>query len=229
MYHGGESVSVAVGTFTFYAIWIVNKYELTYHANGGSGAPEKETRNYNSTSPLSSTIPTREGYEFLGWNTNKDASTALYSPNQSFTMPASNTILYAIWKIKSYQLTYNANGGSGAPEKETREYNSSLPLSEVNPVKEGSTFLGWDTNAMAYTPSYQSGQMFTMPASDVILYAIYSSIGYTLTYDTNGGEGGPSTEIHSYNDIFNLSQTIPTKLGNDFKGWLYNGITYQAG
>ena len=144
-------------------------------------------------------------------------------------MPASNTILYAIWKIKSYQLTYNANGGSGAPEKETREYNSSLPLSEVNPVKEGSTFLGWDTNAMAYTPSYQSGQMFTMPASDVILYALYSSIGYTLTYDTNGGEGGPSTEIHSYNDIFNLSQTIPTKLGNDFKGWLYNGITYQAG
>ncbi len=229
MYHGGETVSVAVGTFTFYAIWIVNKYDLIYDANGGSNPPAKESREYNSKKPLSNTSPTRQGYDFLGWNTNKGATSVQYSPSETFTMPASSVTLYAVWKIKSYQLTYDANGGSGAPSQESREYNSTAPLSKTSPVKEGSTFLGWDINQSALSPTYQSGADFTMPANDVVLYAIYSSIGYNLIYDVNGGEGGPSNEVHAYNDVFDLSEIVPTKTGNDFKGWLYDGITYQAG
>lgn len=73
-------------------------YTLSYNANGGSGAPSSQYGNGNIT--LSSTVPTRNGYKFLGWSTNSSASTATYQPGSSFTL-SYNTTLYAVWQNES--------------------------------------------------------------------------------------------------------------------------------
>lgn len=72
-------------------------YTVSYNANGGSGAPSAQTKTYGKALTLSSTVPTRSGYSFLGWATSAGATTAAYQPGASYTADA-NTTLYAVWK-----------------------------------------------------------------------------------------------------------------------------------
>lgn len=72
-------------------------YTLSYNANGGSGAPSSQRVKANTGFYLSSTKPTRSGYTFLGWSTNKNATSASYSAGAGVRI-SSNIILYAVWK-----------------------------------------------------------------------------------------------------------------------------------
>ncbi|MBR6335414.1 MAG: InlB B-repeat-containing protein, partial [Clostridia bacterium] len=93
--------------------WAENSYVLSYDANGGSGAPPMQTG--LKTYTISKTRPTREGYKFLGWTKNPGSASEIYFAGEKITV-TDNTTLYAIWEkaAKSYTLSYNANGGSGA-------------------------------------------------------------------------------------------------------------------
>jgi uncharacterized repeat protein (TIGR02543 family) len=84
---------------TFYAVWQQNTattYTITYNANGGSGAPASQTKTHDLPLTLSSTIPTRPGYDFLGWSISNTATAPTYLAGGSFTANA-NTTLYAVW------------------------------------------------------------------------------------------------------------------------------------
>lgn len=72
-------------------------YTLSYNANGGAGAPSSQRAKANTCFYLSSTKPTRSGYTFLGWSTNKNASSASYAPGKGVRI-SSNVTLYAVWK-----------------------------------------------------------------------------------------------------------------------------------
>ncbi len=72
-------------------------WNLTYDANGGSGAPPSLNTTHGTTLYLSSTIPTRSGYTFLGWSTSSTATNAIYSAGSSYTIN-SNITLYAVWQ-----------------------------------------------------------------------------------------------------------------------------------
>lgn len=53
-------------------------YQVTYNANGGTGTPGEQTKIYGTNLTLSSTVPTRQNYIFLGWSTSSSATTATY-------------------------------------------------------------------------------------------------------------------------------------------------------
>lgn len=75
-------------------------YSLTYDANGGSGAPDADSKtDTNSTKgfTVSSAKPTRESYDFLGWADNATATTANYQPGDPISLTGNKTI-YAVWK-----------------------------------------------------------------------------------------------------------------------------------
>lgn len=84
-------------------------FTLNYDANGGNGAPASQT--YKATSQyeksytftISSQTPTREGYNFLGWNTDKNAATASKQPGNTIVVNNNNnpTTLYAVWEEKA--------------------------------------------------------------------------------------------------------------------------------
>lgn len=71
-------------------------YVIDYNANGGSGAPTAHTKNAGETVNLSTTVPTRDGFEFLGWATSADATEAEYAAGASYSTDADLT-LYAVW------------------------------------------------------------------------------------------------------------------------------------
>ena len=150
-------------------------YTVSYNANGGSGAPSAQTKWKDQALTLSSTKPTRTGYTFAGWATSSSGSVA-YNAGCSYTSNASVT-LYAKWTANTYTVSYNANGGSGAPSSQTKTYGVTLTLSSTKPTRTNYTFVGWGTSAGATTASYQAGGSYTSNAS-ITLYAIWS-LAYT--------------------------------------------------
>ena len=114
---------------TFYAVWryVPKPYTVSYDANGGSNAPGTQTKTENVALTLASTIPAREGYTFRGWATTPTATTADYQPGESYTANATVT-LYAVWEKESYTVSYDANGGTGAPSSQVKKYGETLKL-----------------------------------------------------------------------------------------------------
>ena len=74
---------------------------LGYDANNGTNAPDGSSAEIvagsSATFTISDRVPTRTGYNFLGWATDKDATSAEYISGGSITI-SSNTTLYAVWK-----------------------------------------------------------------------------------------------------------------------------------
>ncbi len=75
----------------------------------------------------------------------------------------------------SYTLTYDANGGSGAPQQQKYKENDSVSVSTAIPYKEGAVFLGWANSPTATTAAYVGGDVFTMSGRDTVLYAVWAS------------------------------------------------------
>lgn len=152
-------------------------YTIRYYANGGSGAPSAQTKTAGNAIALSSTIPKRTGYSFLGWATTSSGVPS-YQPGQ-FYYNDSNLTLYAIWEANTYTVVYNANGGSGAPASQTKTYGVSLTLSSTVPTRSGYQFRGWGTSSTSSAVAYSPGDRYTSN-SDLTLYAIWTSISDNL-------------------------------------------------
>ena len=94
-------------------------YTVKYNANGGSKAPSSQTKAYNQNLTLRTSVPVRDGYDFLGWASNKNATASEYDPGASYTANKDIT-LYAVWK-RSTKLR-----GISLPESGTVKYGQTL-------------------------------------------------------------------------------------------------------
>lgn len=144
-------------------------YTVSYNANGGSGAPSAQTKWKDQALTLSSTVPSRTGHTFKGWATSASGSVA-YSAGGSYTANA-NVTLYAVWQAYTYTVSYNANGGSGAPSSQTKTYGATLKLSTTIPTRTNYSFLGWATSASG-SVAYAAGANYTANAN-ITLYAVW--------------------------------------------------------
>ena len=105
-YAGGATYTLPnSGTDTLYAQWapeVANRnatvVTLTYDPQGGTGQPGNQTGNAASNVTVSSTVPTRAGYTFTGWDTVANGSGTDYAGGATYTLPNSGTAtLYAQW------------------------------------------------------------------------------------------------------------------------------------
>lgn len=175
----GNSATKAISLSVTVPAW--TSYTVKYNANGGSGAPSSQTKWKDQALTLSSTKPTRTGYSFQGWATSASGSVA-YAAGASYTANSAVT-LYAIWKANTYTVSYNANGGSGAPGNQTKTYGQTLTLSSTKPTRTNYNFKGWGTSASATTVSYAAGANYTANAA-ITLYAVWE-LAYTKPRITN--------------------------------------------
>ncbi|MDD5924219.1 MAG: InlB B-repeat-containing protein [Clostridia bacterium] len=161
---------------TYYALW-TGTHTLTYNANGGSGAPgvSSATGYYNSAGnqanglhTVSSTVPTRTGYTFGGWNTNTAGTGTNYTAGSSYRNTSANDTLYAKWTINSYKLTINPDGGTydgtTANTTVTQNYNTTYNF-KADPTKTGYTFTGWTKVSGAGTFGTTAGNNTNVSAS----------------------------------------------------------------
>ena len=165
-YGGTKSAS---GSIT---IGAMQTYTVSYDANGGTGAPSSQTKVHGTDINLSMTVPTRSGYTFQGWGTSASTSTVTYTQGALYDDNASIT-LYAVWKANTYTVSYNANGGTGAPSSQTKTHGKALTLSSTQPTRTNYTFVGWGISASSTTASYQPGDSYTSNAK-ITLYAVWA-------------------------------------------------------
>lgn len=86
--------------------------------------------------------------------------------------PSTVTLSLTIPAKDNYAVTYDANGGTGAPASQTKWYGENLTLQSDVPTRNGYLFLGWGTSASATTASYQPSATYTANAA-LALYAVW--------------------------------------------------------
>ena len=164
----------------------VNKYTVTFNANGASGTMADCVFTYDVEYALPENAFTRTGYQFNGWNTKADGTGTPYenkakvknlmSENEG-TFP-----LYANWTINQYTITFATDGGSTV-ESITQDYGTDV-TAPADPTKDGYTFAGWDKEIPV-----------TMPAENLEITAIWKEIPeeeeiITPPSSGGGGDGG---------------------------------------
>lgn len=147
--------------------------------------------NFSATATVngSSSSGTGSGYYSAGTTSGVIASKSLAISRthtaQTITLSGSVKSTYA-WSGKtsstsatitvpaksSYKVSFNANGGSGAPSAQTKWYGESLKLSTTKPTRTGHTFLGWATSSSASSATYAAGATYTSNSA-LSLYAVW--------------------------------------------------------
>ena len=176
---------------TLFAHWtyVPASYTVSFDANGGSVTPASKTVIQGELYGNLPT-PTRASYRFDGWFTSATGGTQI-TATTTVNLSGDQT-LYAHWtyaSIVTYTVTYDANGGIGAPSAQTKTEDGPLTLSSETPSKSyvitynaagGSvtpassnvrcTFSAWNTARNGSGTTYAPGASYTVN-DDVKLYA----------------------------------------------------------
>lgn len=193
-----------------YASCDEGSYMVTYNANGGSGAADPTC----ATNYLSSIKPSRRGYKFLGWSTNKKNLTAMYKAGGYIELSKDIT-LYAIWS-KGYKITYNPKGGTISATTKT-VYPGLSYGTLLTPKRKGFKFLGWYTDATK--GELVTNKTLVTNKKTHTLYARYQKIKYTITYELNSGINNEINKTSYYVTTGTFKLANPTRKGYKFLGW----------
>ena len=206
-YQPGETIKISKNTKA-YAKWTPSKYKVKYDylTNGGTSVSieNKETA-YLSQVDLSATA-VKAGYEFVGWNTDANATEGL----EEIEMPSKDITLYAIYR-KEITVTWKMTdelAGNVEKEKTTcYKYNNNenCQIETGNVIANGSyTALGWTTT---------KGNIEVEAGNDIFTDVGEDKIYYSVTRKTEPLVG---------TFYYNVEETIITKKTNCV---LYNGAT----
>ena len=230
---GGVGVSSAPG------LWVelnsdrnfYGRYEkdisISYDANGGEGTAgeqkgtvtatvkETETEIKGASVKLNNgTAFNLKGYLVDGWRDGPNG-TEIVPAGSSVTLDK-DTVFYAEWVPKTYQITYLLAGGTvtGNPESYTIE-SSNITLK--NPARTGYTFTGWSGTDLSGSNNtdvtIQAGS-----TGDREYTAHWTVEDYKVTLNGNGGSGGTDLTTYTYGTGISLP-TDWTRTGYSFEGW----------
>ena len=233
----GESTSAYIfngnyaGNVTATANWTGNTYTVKYNANGGTGTTASSTHTYGTAKALTANGFSKTGYSFTGWNTAANGSGDSYSDKQSVsTLTTGSEIeLFAQWGTATYQVIFDANGGTFAsgnfdPRNYTIGSSYTLPTGTI--TRSGYVFLGWSKSSTATTATYTDGQSgvsnLGTAGTTVTLYAIWRAKKFTIKYNSNNGNS-KSTSTQYTATSSNTIAALPTTTGWTKSGYIASG------
>ena len=78
---------------------------------------------------------------------------------------------WVYWSVKDKQtVQYDANGGIGAPQSQTKDYGKTLILSSTKPTRNDYSFINWNTKADGSGKTYEPGGNY-IDEDSITLYA----------------------------------------------------------
>lgn len=201
----------STGDRTYIALWRVIAYFIELRQSSGNWM---QNIPYTVEEEVKLPIPTREGYEFIGW-----VGEDIIDAQINVTIPRGSTgfRLYAAhWALENYTITLDTSGGNALDN--IRYTVKSDPIILPTPTRNGYEFSGW------------TGEGITTPQTEVIIptgstgnrtyTANWKVIEYTITLDTNGGPA-VSPIKYTVEDSFTLPYLLRT--GYEFVGWTLDG------
>lgn len=224
-----------MGNFTLNAQWTPWKHTVTYDKNVDPSSssqtvtnmPGNQTKTFDEKLMISSTKPSRNGYIFNGWNTQKDGKGTAYASGAEYKHDQNgNTVtLYAQWTAWKHTVHYNANGGdqNSVPTDQTKTFDQAMILSDKKPARHGYNFVRWNTKADGTGTSYEVKGNYNhdQNGGTVTLYAIWTPWVHTVHYDANGGDQSsvPNDQKKTFGQSMNVATKVPTRNEYKFLGW----------
>jgi len=186
-------------------------YILSYATQGGNTIADGIYELGNSA-----TLPsaTRAGFTFQGWNTVANGTGTAYTAGANLTMPANDITLYAQWQAIPYSLTFNTQGGSSISTLSNQTAGTEVQL--TTPTRSGYIFKRWNTTADNSGTSYTGSAVYTVPAANTTLYAIWAK-SVVISYNTQGGNNVSSITREEATNT-SIAGT-PTRTGYTFVQW----------
>ena len=236
---GGYSLTWTYNTVGYSPAYLVVDYDyieynLSYNANGGSGAPSGRNNIVytNKVSIASGNGVSRTGYTFSGWT--NDLTTTVWTGGETVTgsslglnsiVDGSNVVLRAKWTANTYKVKFNANGGTGSMSDQSFTYGTGKALNLNAFVRTGYTFNGWAKSPEG-SKQYNNGQTVSNLTSEnggvVTLYAKWSPVYYSLATSTTGTGSGTvslSPSGGSYTNGAVVQVTASPANGSTFTRW----------
>lgn len=175
--------------------------------------------------------PTRTGYTFNGWWTDATAGSKAGDAGGSYT-PISNITLYAHWMAKTYEVTFNANGGTPDGQKATVTFDANYiyPTPYEEPTMTGKSFIGWfDAEEGGNQIHFDGEENPTKVAitSNQTIYAQWAD-PYTVTLAVNEAEAvaGKANVTSSSTSLYNI--TAPTRTGYEVESYYLSDMTTKV-
>ncbi len=228
--------------------WEDIPFVIKYHANGGgTGTMEDGSGIFGQSVTIKNNEFTpMQGQQFVGWAIGSTTGTQIPGGgtrtfNYDTTPSTENIIdLYAIWQeipdpIASFELRYDANGGTGYMDDQGAVYGEATTLKQNGfTAPESQRFVAWAVGSVSGT-RVNAGATYTFmenPENDNIetVYAIWEDIqepvpSFELRYDANGGTGTMEDQGAVYGKPTTLKQngfTAPE--GKKFVAWAVSSV-----
>lgn len=223
--------NVENSTFKLYAQWELESYRVTFNSNGGTGMMNDQSFVANVEQNLTSNTFTKNGYIFKGWNTNADGTGVFYKDGETIKI-TNDLILYAIWNPIEYGVTYKANNGTDNELIQDAHYDDNILLNDNTFSRTGYAFKEWNTNANGTGISYKEGQTINIK-ENIVLYAIWSPIKYSITYKANNDTNDSvSSQEAYYGESIILYNNVFARDGYMFVEWNTSadgtGVSYKV-
>ena len=234
-----DAVWTLHGTGVLYARWRGNQQRLNYHGNGNTGG-NTESQDGRTGDVLDTRANgfTRDGYEFVEWNTRADGTGDHYGKGSNgvakWTMLPAGNDLYAIWQANPANIQYRDDwGATGSTPDTTGVTGQDVTIARNGFTRPGYTFTGWARDRRT-NPSLQPGGRYTLTPGTTTLWAQWKADPAHLIYNANTGS---TSQTHRTDGVVDQTLTVIanpfTRPGYTFTGWNTQadgrGRAYTAG
>ena len=204
------------GDLSLIAVWTADVYTVWFSANGGTfTVPEEKIKGitfyakdqttevtaenqsqypavyftmevqYGTVPkpPVALDAPQQNGFIFLSWRTSDNMILTEVTSEGQYSQ---GSPIQAYWTEGKYSITFVTNGGTAISDITGISYGAALSelLAKKIPARMGYRFTGWYTDSKCEQPV--GG---TMPSKDLVLYAGWEKISYTLTLNITFKDG----------------------------------------
>ena len=155
--------------------------------------------------------PAKEHYTFVGWFTDDTYETEFDFASTEIT---SDITIYGKFRANSYTVNFNTDGGSEIAPR-TIEYQGKVTRPDMDPTKDAYRFDGWFTDDTFATEfDFDNTEI----EQDTTIYAKFTLITYTVTFNTDGGSSIDAQTI-AYNQYATRPAGNPSKGSLAFYDW----------
>ena len=219
-------------------ITVNGNFLVTFYANDGSGNTTTQQIPSNTATALNANTFQRDGYTFQGWAISASGAKE-YDDKQEVTLSRSGLDLYAVWQVKTYNITIGTITGNGTIT--TSPTNSANYDAQVTITATPAAHYTFASVTVTRDDNSQTvvvvDNKFTMPASDVTITAVFTeNEKFAINYDIPTG-GGTLTDNAPTTIYIDGSITLPgIKDGTisseysceEFIGWTTNPANHEA-
>ncbi|MGN0140604.1 MAG: leucine-rich repeat protein [Roseburia sp.] len=209
-------------TVKLYAQWKIETYSIKYELNGGKNNSKNPSSYKVNTKTIELSNPTRSGYTFAGWYSDKKLTKKVTKISKGST---GNKTLYAKWTANKYNIKFDGNGAKSGSTKQIKsvKYGSEVKLTSNGFKRTGYEFVGWNTKKDGTGTTYKNKaavkNLTTKNGKTVTLYAQWKLKKYDITYELNGGKNSSKNPATYTMKTKTIKLANPTRKGYTFKGW----------